>query len=107
MAGRPKKMLARVTAMEEAAFQLAVDVCTARPRQYAQREGHEGDDELAVWWNRAAREVQWASITLNILLGALESKAGLSEKLEWQRFAERGFLPLEETGAENAERPCT
>ena len=102
MAGRPRRMLARVTEFESAAFQLAVDVCTARPRQYAEREDEEGDDELALWWNRAAREVQWASITLNALLGALECKAGLGEEPEWQRLAERGLLPEEAETAEGA-----
>ncbi len=100
MAGRPKTMLKRVAAIEERAFELAVDVCQARPQQYAGREGDEGDDEFALWWNRAAREVQMASIALNCLLTALEEKAGLGEDPERKRLEERGLLPSEEPETE-------
>lgn len=92
MAGRPKTMLAPVTAMEEAAYRLACDVCEARPKQYAAREGGEGDNDVALWWNRAARNVQVALISLNALLGSLEWKAGLGDEPEQRRLAERGVV---------------
>ncbi len=90
MAGRPRKMLARVTALEEATFQLALDICEARPQQYVEREGDERDDELATWWNRSSRNVQITLIAIGELLGALERKAGLGEAPERRRLAERG-----------------
>jgi hypothetical protein len=108
MAGRPKTMVKRMTALEETAFQLAVDIHAARPRQYAEREGKKGDDELALSWNRACRAVGTASIAVAIHLSLLEERAGLdSETLERQREERRGLWPCEEgeaKGTENAER---
>ena len=95
MASRPKTMVKRVTALEEAAFQLNVDVCTARPRQYAEREGNERD-ELGKWWREAARAVGMASIAVAILLARLEERAGLDwEALEREREQRRGLVPCE------------
>jgi hypothetical protein len=92
MAGRPRKMLARVAAMEDAAYRLACDACEARPEQYAAREGAEGDDDVALWWNRAARDIQRGLVSLDSLLCALEWKAGLGDGPEQGRLAERGFV---------------
>ncbi len=96
MAGRPKTMVRKVTAFEEVAYQLACDLCTARPGQYAARDGHEGDDEVCLRWNQAAHAVQVALIATGELLGALERKAGLGEEPERQRLAERGLAVEEE-----------
>ena len=96
MAGRPRKMLARVAALEEVVFQLVCDVYAARPRQYAERNEKEGDDDVAFWWNRVCPAAMLVSISLAELLGAIERKAGLGEEPEQRRFSERGLTPCNE-----------
>jgi hypothetical protein len=96
MAGRPRKMLSRIAAMEETAYQLACDLCEARPKQYAEREGRENGEELAERWNDAAHYVQVALIFVGELLCTLERKAGLGDEPEQRRLAERGIIiPVE------------
>ncbi len=95
MAGRKQTMAKRLTELEDRAFQLAVDVTTARPKIYAAREGTENEDELSACWNEAARAVGMASIAVAILLGRAEERAGLDwETLERQREQRRGLMPL-------------
>ena len=74
MAGRPKTMVKKVAPLEETAFQLYLDLYEMRPAQYAAREGIEGEDRLAWWWNEAARTVRTASMAVSILLGQLEER---------------------------------
>ena len=96
MAGRKRAMAQRVTELEERAFQLAVDVTTARPMVYATRQGAENEDELAKCWNQAAQAVEMASIAMSILLGWIEERAGLDwEALERQREQNRGLVHSE------------
>ena len=107
MAGRPKTMVKKVAPLEETAFQLYLDLYEMRPAQYAAREGVEGEDRLAWWWNEAARTVRTASMAVSILLGQLEARAGYdSEALERQRDQRRGLWPAEaaDEGAEEAEK---
>ena len=110
MAGRPKTMVKKVAPLEETAFQLYLDLYEMRPAQYAAREGVEGEDRLAWWWNEAARTVWTASMAVSILLGQLEERAGLdSEALEREREMRRGFGSDESADevAEEAEKAAT
>lgn len=102
MAGRPKTMAKRVAPLEETAFQLYLDICAVRPAQYKAREGEEGDDKLAWWWNIACRSVRKGFFTVSVLLKLLEEHAGLDwEELERQRDQQRGLW--EEEAADNGE----
>ncbi len=86
----------RLTELEERAFQLAVDVTTARPMIYATRQGSENADELSAIWNEAADAVALASIAVAILLNRIEERAGLdAEGLQRQREERRGLVPSE------------
>ena len=90
MAGRPKTMAKRVAEIEERAFQLDEDLCALRPAQYAEIAGKEGDDDLAVMWNEAARAVVGASFAVADLLCCLEERARLDfEALQQQRDQQR------------------
>ena len=104
MAGRPRTMAKRLAELEEAAFQLNLNLCALRPAQYAARQGDEGDDELAVWWNEAVHVVGMGSIAVALLLSHLEERAGLDwENLERQREQRRGLVPSETAEGDGTE----
>ncbi|MEN6405968.1 MAG: hypothetical protein ABFC77_05795 [Thermoguttaceae bacterium] len=93
-------MLKRVSELEERAYQLAVDVRATRPKQYADRENSEGDDEVALAWNEAAAAVGAAANSMDALLFYLEEKAGLDADGEQQaRELRRLFPDMTETAA--------
>ncbi|MHC4402421.1 MAG: hypothetical protein ACYTG0_22375, partial [Planctomycetota bacterium] len=75
MPGRPKRMAARLTELEETAYQLAADVGKLCPRQYREwREQWDEDDYGAVWC-RAAAATKVAADLVNYLLGRCEERA--------------------------------
>ncbi len=110
MAGRPKTMAKKLAEIEERAFGVYSDLLELRPCQYAAREGGEGEDKIARWWNVACQAMGEASLTAHILLGHIEERAGLDwEALEREREERRGCWPAEaaDEGAENAEEAGT
>ncbi len=103
MAGRPKTMAKKLAEIEERAFGVYSDLHKLRPHQYAAREGNEGDDNVARFWNSVCRGAEWLSLTAHILLSCIEERAGLDwETLMSERERRRGFASDE--SAEEAEK---
>jgi hypothetical protein len=97
MAGRPVTTARRITVLEEAMYQLAIDVHNARPKQYVDRAGKEGDDELALVWNEAVAAVKEAADKMGNLLVFIEDKAGFdSDERDLNRMLKRGNIKRED-----------
>jgi hypothetical protein len=93
MAGRPKTTAKRIADLEAIAYQLSVDVSKARPQQYADREGREADDDLALAWNEAAAAVKEAAAKMDALLYFIEDKAGYdADERDLNRLLKRGIV---------------
>jgi hypothetical protein len=85
-------MAKRLAEIEERAFGVYSDLLELRPRQYATKEGNEGEDEIARWWNVTCQAMGKASLAAHILLGYIEERAGADwEALEREREERRGF----------------
>ena len=76
MAGRPKRMLAKVTSLEETAWDLVEAVSEAMPERYMERDERMKDDPIWVAWYLAAHDMDGAWVWLKELRTLLEEKVG-------------------------------
>ena len=98
MAGRPKRMAARLAEIEERAYQLFVDVGTLCPHQYQEWQAGWDEDDYGAVWVRAVAATKVAADAVNYLLGRCEEKAFGEEEAEDRdsaRYGKRGEGPPE------------
>ena len=77
MAGsHPKRMLAKVTSLEERAWDLVEAVSQAMPERYVERDERMRDDPIWVAWYLAAHEMDGAWLWLEKLRTLLAEKVG-------------------------------
>ena len=95
MAGRPRRMLARVTSLEERAWNLREDLTQVMPERYMAPDERMRDDPLWAAWFMASFDLDGALVWLGRLRALLEQKVG-----EGQTPCE----DAEDKGTEAAER---
>jgi len=74
VAGRPRRMLAKVTSLEERVLDLMHDVDAAMPERYMQRPESTEDDPIWIAWYLASDKLSGAWVWLGQLRGLLERK---------------------------------
>jgi len=96
MAGRPKRMAARLAEIEELAHQLSVDVGALCPHQYREWREQWDEDDFGAVWCRAAAATKVAADAVNYLLGLSEERAfgeEVAEDMGSARDVKRGQWP--------------
>lgn len=91
MAGRPRRTLAKVTALESRAWDLREDLTQIMPERYMAPDARMGDDPLWLAWYASSYELDGALVWLKKLRNLLEQKVG------------EGQTPCEDPG--NATQP--
>jgi len=76
MAGRPRKMVAKVEEFEKLAIMLAMDVFEIVPKQYLDTPNPE--DPISQAWKEAVDTTMWATIAMETLGNRLRAKAGIT-----------------------------
>ena len=76
MAGRPKRMLAKVTALEREASNLVEAVTEVMPEKYADPDESMKDDPVWLAWYMAAHDMDGAWLWIRELRTLLEEKVG-------------------------------
>ena len=110
MAGRPKRMAAKLAELEERAYQLSVDVGKLCPHQYREWREQWDEDDYGALWCRAAAATKVAADLVNYVLGLAEERAfgeEAAEDMDTERDRRRGLWPLPsaaDKASENAER---
>ena len=96
MAGRPKRMAAKLAELEQTAYQLSGDVGKLCPGAYREwRVGWNEDDYGAVWF-RAVAATKVAADAVNYLLALCEERAfgvGEGDDRDMVREVKRGLWP--------------
>ncbi len=83
MAGRPKKMAERVTALEEQALCVELDMFLEIPRMYFEQPN---DAPLCVAWNEAIEAVCLAHLAMEKLGEMLRKKAKITEPGPYEKL---------------------
>ena len=97
MAGRPKRMAARLTELEETAYQVSVDVGKLCPHQYREWKSGWSEDDYGAVWFRAVAATKVAADAVNYVLGLAEERAfgeEVAEDMDDERDRRRGLWPL-------------
>ena len=87
MAGRPKKMAERVTALEEHALCVELDMFLEIPRMYFEQPN---DTPLCVAWNEAIEAVCLAHLAMEKLGEMLRKKAKITEPGPYEKMMLKG-----------------
>ena len=96
MPGRPKRMAARLSELEERAYQVSVDVGTLCPGAYKEWKSGWDEDDYGAVWCRAAAATKAAARSMNYVLGLAEVRAfgeDVADDMDCARDVKRGQWP--------------
>ena len=98
MAGRPRRMLATVTSLEERVWDIREDLTRIMPERYWERDERMRDDPLWIAWYLSSYELDGTMVWLTELRILLEQKVGGGRTT---------CEDAEDKALENAERAAT